>query len=110
MKRRNFVSRAFGVAAVAPLVAEAAPAPKSGHEHHADAPPLSPGASGAEHQHEHAAHEAETPVSSAISVGNTQTFAPEGIALSYKPVITTNGMTLPWKMVDGVKVFHLTPE
>jgi FtsP/CotA-like multicopper oxidase with cupredoxin domain len=25
----------------------------------------------------------------------------------YTPVITPNGVTLPWKMVDGVKVFHL---
>ena len=28
----------------------------------------------------------------------------------YTPVITPNGMTLPWKMVDGVKVFHLIAE
>lgn len=26
----------------------------------------------------------------------------------YTPVITPNGSTLPWKLVDGVKVFHLT--
>src|SRR5258706_5378346 len=25
----------------------------------------------------------------------------------YTPVITPNGITLPWKAVDGVKVFHL---
>jgi FtsP/CotA-like multicopper oxidase with cupredoxin domain len=28
----------------------------------------------------------------------------------YRPVITPNGETLPWKMVDGVKVFHLIAE
>ncbi|MEO7934408.1 MAG: copper oxidase [Chthoniobacterales bacterium] len=28
----------------------------------------------------------------------------------YRPVITPNGMSLPWKMVDGVKVFHLIAE
>ena len=28
----------------------------------------------------------------------------------YTPVITPNGITLPWKMVDGVKVFHLIAE
>lgn len=29
---------------------------------------------------------------------------------SYTPVVTPNGTTLPWKMVDGVKVFHLIAE
>lgn len=29
---------------------------------------------------------------------------------SYTPVITPNGTTLPWKMVDGVKEFHLVAE
>lgn len=28
----------------------------------------------------------------------------------YQPVITTNGKSLPWKIVDGVKVFHLIAE
>ncbi len=28
----------------------------------------------------------------------------------YKPVITPNGAALPWKVVDGVKVYHLTAE
>ena len=28
----------------------------------------------------------------------------------YKPVITPNGTTLPWKMENGVKVFHLFAE
>lgn len=27
--------------------------------------------------------------------------------LSYTPVVTPNGETLPWKMVDGAKEFHL---
>jgi hypothetical protein len=26
----------------------------------------------------------------------------------YKPVVTLNGSTMPWKLVDGVKVFHMT--
>ncbi len=30
--------------------------------------------------------------------------------LPYTPVVTLNGSTLPWKMVDGVKEFHLTVE
>ena len=28
----------------------------------------------------------------------------------YKPTVTLNGSTLPWKLVDGVKVFHLIAE
>ena len=28
----------------------------------------------------------------------------------YKPTVTPNGSTLPWKLVDGVKVMHLTCE
>lgn len=28
----------------------------------------------------------------------------------YTPVVTPNGASLPWKMVDGVKVFHLIAE
>ena len=44
----------------------------------------------------------------AVSTGATKTFAPAGI--KYKPVTTLNGATLPWKMVDGVKVFHLIAE
>jgi FtsP/CotA-like multicopper oxidase with cupredoxin domain len=28
----------------------------------------------------------------------------------YKPVVVPNGSTLPWKVVDGVKVMHLTAE
>jgi hypothetical protein len=30
--------------------------------------------------------------------------------LNYTPVVVPNGSTLPWKMVNGVKVFHLTAE
>ena len=35
--------------------------------------------------------------------------APQG-GQRYTPVVTPNGGTLPWKMVDGVKVFHLVAE
>lgn len=46
---------------------------------------------------------------STVSGSDTQIFNPPGGA-GYKPVITTNGATLPWKIVDGIKVFHLTAE
>jgi manganese oxidase len=44
----------------------------------------------------------------AESTGKTEIFKPNGTA--YKPVITPNGLTLPWKLVDGVKVYHLIAE
>lgn len=48
-------------------------------------------------------------VPTATSTGKTETFFPPGSS-GYKPVITSNGQTLPWKMVGGVKVFHLIAE
>jgi len=53
-----------------------------------------------------AADDKKTPTSD----GSTQPFVPPGGAVGYKPVVTLNGATLPWKMVEGVKVFHLTAE
>ena len=37
-------------------------------------------------------------------------FAPGEPGKDYNPVITPNGSTLPWKVVDGVKVYHLIAE
>jgi len=48
------------------------------------------------------------PGKAATSTGKTEPFAPAG--LGYKPVITPNGLTLPWKLVNGVKVYHLIAE
>lgn len=42
------------------------------------------------------------------STGKTEGFSPAEIR--YKPVVTLNGATLPWKMVGGTKVFHLIAE
>ena len=45
--------------------------------------------------------------------GTTRPFIPAGASGSsagYRPVITPNGATIPWKLVDGAKVFHLTAE
>ena len=36
--------------------------------------------------------------------------APVGARRTYNPTVTLNGSTLPWKMKDGVKEFHLTAE
>ena len=43
------------------------------------------------------------------SDGTTKPFAPVG-GPDYKPVVSPNGATLPWKIVDGVKVYHLIAE
>jgi len=51
---------------------------------------------------------AAEPGKAATSTGKTESFAPAGVG--YKPVITPNGLTLPWKMVNGVKVYHLIAE
>ncbi len=41
----------------------------------------------------------------------TQTGLPPGQpGKDYKPVETPNGVALPWKLVDGVKVYHLVAE
>ena len=37
-------------------------------------------------------------------------YGPNGEKLPYTPVVTPNGSTLPWKMVEGVKEFHLIVE
>ncbi len=44
------------------------------------------------------------------SNGTTRLFTPPEGSGSYRPVVTPNGTTLPWKWVDGVKVFHLIAE
>jgi manganese oxidase len=44
------------------------------------------------------------------SDGSTKPFLPAGGTPAYKPVITPNALTLPWKLVDRVKVFHLIAE
>src|SRR5678816_2605577 len=58
-----------------------------------------------------------TPVASAsetgtppTSTGVTSPFMPPSNWKGYRPVVTPNGLTLPWKMVGGVKVYHLVPE
>jgi len=52
--------------------------------------------------------QAAEPGKAAISTGKTEPFNPGG--LGYKPVITSNGLTLPWRIVNGVKVYHLIAE
>ncbi len=49
--------------------------------------------------------------SAATTASTDQSLMPPGEpGKDYTPVITPNGVTLPWKVVDGVKVFHLIAE
>src|SRR5258708_1914474 len=41
---------------------------------------------------------------------NAAPLPPGEAGKDYTPVVTPNGVTLPWKVVDGVKVFHLIAE
>jgi len=43
-------------------------------------------------------------------VANTQDPLYPGTGRSYQPVVTLNGWSLPWKMNNGVKEFHLVAE
>ena len=54
--------------------------------------------------HEHPGHARPAADSSPVPV------APDAPGKDYTPVVTPNGWTLPYKVVDGVKVFHLVAE
>ncbi|MGH8672312.1 MAG: multicopper oxidase family protein, partial [Burkholderiales bacterium] len=49
-------------------------------------------------------------LSAEAMAAKTQQPLPPPAGSSYTPVVTLNGSTLPWKMQNGVKVFHLTAE
>jgi FtsP/CotA-like multicopper oxidase with cupredoxin domain len=55
---------------------------------------------------------AQSAVPEAPSMGNPATQPPLAPASGrpYNPVVTLNGWTLPWRMKDGVKEFHLVAE
>jgi FtsP/CotA-like multicopper oxidase with cupredoxin domain len=54
---------------------------------------------------------AETVLPKPVSDGSTRPFTPTAAGpLGYRPVVTPNGATLPWKMSGGAKVFHLVAE
>jgi len=85
LSRRNFVALAGGAALLTPLARLIASDP-------AGSGPRA------------AANETAT------DRGATVAFEPPSGDLGYRPVITPNGTALPWKLVGGVKVFHLIAE
>lgn len=54
----------------------------------------------------------DQPPRNSVSSSNLQEvrLPPGEAGRDYTPVITPNGVALPWKLVDGVKVFHLIAE
>ncbi len=90
--RREFLSSAAFAAAAAGLAGSVARASADdGHPGH-PGHPAPPGA--------------PTPPPPPASPASPATVPAEG----HRPVVTPNGTTLPWTLVDGVKVYHLTAE
>src|SRR5438552_3745017 len=87
---------AGGAIALHPIraLAHEAPAPAS--------PPEKPAGHMAEHHHGDQAPSPSTAPSPATAPGQA--------GADYTPVITPNNISLPWKTVDGVKVYHLIAE
>jgi len=52
----------------------------------------------------------KTPVAEGKKYADQKPLSPGQPGKDYTPVITPNGSTLPWKIVDGVKVYHLIAE
>lgn len=53
---------------------------------------------------------AQNAVAEAQTVNPAEEFEPGVPGTDYRPVVTPNGATLPYKVIDGVKVFHLIAE
>jgi FtsP/CotA-like multicopper oxidase with cupredoxin domain len=51
-----------------------------------------------------------SPIEHASRVSALAELPPGEPGKDYTPVVTPNGATLPWKLVDGVKVYHLVAE
>jgi FtsP/CotA-like multicopper oxidase with cupredoxin domain len=49
-------------------------------------------------------------VHAARTISPTATPPPGLPNVDYRPVVTPNGLALPWRIVDGVKVYHLVAE
>lgn len=49
-------------------------------------------------------------LASSSTVPQDGVYSPAHPDVDYKPVVVPNGVKLPWKIVDGVKVFHLIAE
>ncbi|HYC24369.1 MAG TPA: copper oxidase, partial [Candidatus Bathyarchaeia archaeon] len=48
----------------------------------------------------------DAPAQEMVAPGANDARAADGAA-GYVPVVVPNGSTLPWRLVDGVKVYHL---
>ena len=70
------------------------------------------GAAAAQDHHQHQMQERASPSEPPPSPHSAHSMAPPAVphAVGYRPVRTLNGWTLPWRMVGGVKEFHLVAE
>ena len=60
--------------------------------------------------HDHAGHAQGGTTRPAENAGGQAALPPGEPGRDYNPVVVPNGWTLPYKVVDGVKVFHLVAE
>ncbi len=54
--------------------------------------------------------EGSTAAATRRGLSTSRAYPPGEPGRDYTPVIVPNGVTLPWKVIDGVKVFHLVAE
>lgn len=106
MSRHKLISRrdaiVSGIATIAGSVSTAHMLRAQKHQH-----PQGQGQQGQQHDHSHHQKKPVPPKkASPISPKPVASTIPAG-KLGYTPVVVPNGSTLPWRMVDGVKVFHL---
>ncbi len=90
ISRRNVIATGAGILAGSPWMTRAL-------------------AHGAQSGHEQGQHAPSAPEISA-SRGALESLPPGEPERDYTPVIVPNGVKLPWRLVDGVKVFHLVAE
>jgi manganese oxidase len=106
LSRRNLILAASTTALAATARAQQPGAAPQGHEGHGVAPAAQP-------QDPHAGHQAQPPQQSAkpeAAPAKQPPSPPPESARGYTPVRTLNGWTLPYRMRNGAKEFHLVAE
>src|SRR5436305_1534697 len=93
--RRDLLKRGAALAGSSALLAAISPpaSAQSGHQHAAPAPAR-----------------AAPPPNGAIPSARTEPPLVPADGRSYRPVVTPNGGSLRWRLIDGVKEFRLTAE
>lgn len=95
--RRSFLTRATALSSGA-LVLRSAHAVESNHTHHRS------------DQRREAITSDESSTPSLERIDSTPILPPGEPGKDYTPVVTPNNISLPWKVINGVKVYHLVAE